>query len=128
MRRKNFTVASMFSLLALGCASKPDVQESDEFESARRRSSRPSVATDDKKMSMQMSIGYLDEGAVDAAMAPHLPAMIRCFDRAGEARRYLSGQVVLKIFARSNGSVSEVQVIKNELGNYPVESCLISVG
>ncbi len=128
MRRQKLTIASMGSLLVLACASKPEVQESDELESRGRRSARPSVAADDKRMSMQMSIGYLDENSVDEAMAPHLPAMIRCFDRAGDARRYLSGQVALRIFARSNGSVSDVQVVKNELGNYPVESCLIAVG
>jgi hypothetical protein len=128
MREQSFTAALMGSLLLLGCASKPEIQESDDFEQGRRRSTRPSVAGDDRRMSMQMSIGYLDENSVDAAMAPHLPAMIRCFERAGDARRYISGQVVLRIFARSNGSVSDVQVIRNELGNYPVESCLISVG
>jgi hypothetical protein len=130
MRGKSLTVASMCSLLVLGCASKPEVQDSDDLEPRTRskRSMRPSVAGDDKRMNMQMSIGYLDEGSVDAAMAPHLPAMIGCFERAGNARRYLSGQVVLKIFARSNGSVSDVQVIRNELGSYPVESCLIAVG
>jgi hypothetical protein len=130
MSGKSCTVASIFLLFALGCASRPEVQDSDDLDqaSSRRRATRPSAAADDKRMSMQMSIGYLDEGSVDAAMAPHLPAMIRCFDRAGNARRYLSGQVVLRIFARSNGSVSDVQVIKNELGNYPVERCLIAVG
>ncbi len=131
MRWQSFAVAGLCSLFVLGCASQPEIQESDddlEHPRARRRSTRPSVVADDRRMSMQMSIGYLDENAVDAAMAPHLPAMIRCFERAGDARRYLSGQVVLRIFARGNGSVSEVQVIRNELGNYPVESCLIAVG
>jgi hypothetical protein len=127
---QSFTVA-MCSLLVLGCASKPEIQDSDDIEHTRtrgKRSTRPSVAGDDRRMGMQVSIGYLDENAVDAAMAPHLPAMIRCFERAGAARRYLSGQVALRIFAQSNGSVSDVQVIRNELGNYPVESCLIGVG
>lgn len=130
MSRQNIALASMCSLFALGCASRPELQESDDLDEAqaRRRSTRSSVVGDDKRMGMQMSIGYLDENSVDAAMAPHVPAMIRCFDRAGEARRYLSGNVVLRIFARSNGSVSDVQVVRNELGNYPVESCLVSIG
>ncbi len=75
-----------------------------------------------------MSLGVLDERAVDTAMAPHLPAMVECFDRLGDARRYLSGQIVLRFVVEASGSVSDVHVIKNELGNHPVERCLIDVG
>jgi len=53
--------------------------------------------------------------------------MVDCFDRAGDARRYLSGQVVLRFVVEANGSVSDIHVIKNELGNYAVERCLIDV-
>ena len=93
-----------------------------------RTSSRAGVAGDDQGMDMQMSIGVLDERAVDRAMEPHVPAMVDCFERAGDARRYLSGQVVLRFVVEASGSVSDIHVIKNELGNYPVERCLIDVG
>jgi hypothetical protein len=83
---------------------------------------------DERAMGMDMSIGYLDEGSVDRAMAPHVPLMIQCFDLAGEARRYLSGQIVLRFVVRGTGSVSDVHVIKNRLGNYPVERCLVGAG
>ena len=133
MNGQTFAVVSVSFMLMLGCASKPEVQDSEDGERSRphsraKSSVRPVVASDDRRMSMQMSIGYLDERVVDGVMAPHLSSMIRCFDRAGEARRYLSGQVVLKFVIKGNGSISDVHVIKNELGNYPVESCLISVG
>ena len=95
---------------------------------SRGTSPRAAVADDDQSMGMQMSIGVLDERAVDRAMAPHVPAMVDCFERAGDARRYLSGQVVLRFVVEASGSVSDIHVIKNELGNYPVERCLIDAG
>ncbi len=86
------------------------------------------AASDDDGMGMQMSIGVLDERAVDRAMAPYQRAMIRCFDRAGDARKYLSGQVVLRFMVAASGSVSDVHIVKNELGNYAVERCLVATG
>lgn len=93
-----------------------------------RTSARAAVAGDDQGMDMQMSIGFLDERVVDRAMAPHVPAMVDCFERAGDARRYLSGRIVLRFVVEASGSVSDIHVIKNELGNYPVERCLVGAG
>ena len=79
-------------------------------------------------MDLQMSIGVLDERVVDRTMAPHVPALADCFERAGDARRYLSGRIVLRFVVEASGSVSDIHVIRNELGNYPVERCLIDAG
>jgi hypothetical protein len=76
-------------------------------------------------MGMEMSMGVLDERAVDRAIKPHERAMANCFSRAGDARKYLSGQVVMRFVVTGKGEVSEVQVIKNGLGCYQVESCLV---
>jgi TonB family protein len=86
------------------------------------------VAGDDAAMDMQMSIGFLDERMVDRAMKPYVPTMVDCFEHAGDARRYLSGRVVLRFVVEASGAVSDIHVIENELGNYPVERCLIDVG
>jgi len=122
----------VFVLCALGfaCASAPETRgsHSDKSRARQKTSTRSGVAGDDQAMDMQMSIGVLDERAVDRAMAPHVPAMVDCFERAGDARRYLSGRVVLRFVVEASGSVSNIHVIKNELGNYPVERCLIGVG
>ena len=86
------------------------------------------VSGDDNAMGMEMSMGVLDERAVDGAIKPHVRAMAACFSRAGDARKYLSGQVVMRFLVAGSGRVSDVQVIKNGLGNYPVENCLVGEG
>jgi len=115
-------------VLYFGCASEPETEGARLPNQSRGTSAGAEVAGDDGAMGMQMSIGVLDERVVDRAMAPHVPAMIDCFERAGDARRYLSGQVVLRFVVEASGSVSDIHVIKNELGNYPVERCLIDAG
>jgi hypothetical protein len=75
-----------------------------------------------------MSIGVLDERAVDRAIHPHLRALSDCFSKAGDARKYLSGQIVMRFVVMANGHVSDVQVIRNGLGNFPVENCLVDEG
>lgn len=74
---------------------------------------------------MEMSVGYLDEHSVDRAIRPHERSMAACFGRAGEAQKYLSGQIVMRFVVSATGETSDVQVIKNGLGSYPVESCLV---
>ena len=86
------------------------------------------VQGDDSAMGMEMSLGVLDERAVDRAIKPHERALSACFARAGDARKYLSGQIVMRFVITGSGEVSDVQVIKNGLGNYSVESCLVTVG
>jgi hypothetical protein len=128
MRGQTFVVACTLLALVAACASQPETREESPTRTRSKSSTRAAVKADDHAMAMDMSIGYLDERSVDAAMAPHVPAMIRCFDLAGDARRYLSGLVVLRFVVRGSGSVSDVHVIKNGLGNYPVERCLVGAG
>jgi hypothetical protein len=118
---------------ALGCASEPEVRPA---ETPRRQAKKAKhngwatggVAGDDKAMGMEMSVGYLDEYAVDHAIRPHERAMASCFSRAGDARKYLSGKIVMRFVVAASGEVADVQVIKNDLGSYPVESCLVLQG
>ena len=86
------------------------------------------VEGEDNAMSMSMSMGVLDERSVDRAIKPHERAMSNCFARAGDARKYLSGQVVMRFVVTGSGQVCDVQLIKNGLGNYAVESCLVAEG
>ena len=91
-------------------------------------SARAAVAGDDQAMDLQMSMGVLDQRAVERAMAPHVRAMVECFDRAKNERRYMSGQIILRFVVEASGSVSDIHVVKNELGNHRVERCLTSTG
>ena len=131
MRRDILLLAGLF--VALGCASAPEVRKSPgkDRHAKRARTSgwaAGDVSGDDKSMGMEMSIGVLDERAVDRAMKPHVPAMSACFSKAGDARKYLSGQIVMRFVITASGHVADVQVIKNGLGSYPVETCLVAEG
>jgi len=105
----------------LGCASQPEVRESRggqrQSKAKQRGWANGQVAGDDNGMGMEMSMGVLDERALSA-----------CFRQAGEARKYLSGTVVMRFMVLADGQVSDVQVVKNALGSYPVEQCLVSEG
>jgi len=117
--------------LAGGCATESEVRQADTTPRTQAKKSQHKgwatgeVAGDDRDMGMEMSVGYLDEHSVDRAIRPHERAMAACFTRAGQARQYLSGQIVMRFVVSATGATSDVQVIKNGLGSYPVESCLV---
>jgi len=124
-------LSALATTLLLGCASEPETRPtSDDERPVKKRGGwrKGHVVTEDNAMGMEMSIGVLDERAVDRAIKPHERALIRCFERAGDARQYLSGQVVMRFVVTATGEVSDVQLIRNALGSYPVESCLVMVG
>jgi hypothetical protein len=119
--------------LTMACASGPEIQDSHAKQRRAKRATRAGWASgqvggDDGAMRMEVSMGVLDERAVDRAIKPHERALSDCFARAGDARKYLSGQVVMRFVVTGSGQVSDVQVIKNALGSYPVESCLVTEG
>jgi hypothetical protein len=130
MRHKTLLASGLIAIFAMGCASEPEIRRD---RSAQKRAKRQKtsgwasgqVTGDDKSMGMEMSMGVLDEHAVDRAIKPHERAMARCFSNAGDARKYLSGQVVMRFMVSGTGEVTDVQLIKNGLGNYSVESCLV---
>ena len=133
MRLKFILSLGAVAALVVSCASGPEVQESQGKPRRAKKAKQSGWATgevqaDDNAMGMSMSMGVLDERAVDRAIKPHERALSNCFARAGDARKYLSGQIDMRFVVTGTGQVSDVQVIKNGLGNYPVESCLVAVG
>jgi hypothetical protein len=133
MRWHSLLLTGLFVFSALGCASEPEVRNSPDKDRHARRSRTSGWATgdvsgDDGSMGMEVSYGVLDERAVDRAIKPHVRAMSACFSRAGDARMYLSGQIVMRFVIAADGQVSDVQVIRNALGSFPVESCLVAEG
>jgi hypothetical protein len=134
MRRRIFLLVGLSATVALGCASEPEIRTSQEAPSRQHKKSKNTgwasgeVTSNDRDMGMEMSVGYLDEHSVDRAIRSHERAMAACFARAGEARTYLSGQIVMRFVVSASGETSDVQVIKNGLGSYPVESCLVLQG
>jgi hypothetical protein len=133
MKFNSLFASTLVAVLLAGCASEPEVRRS-ENNQRRAKRAKPTgwasgqVASDDKAMSMEMSMGVLDEHAVDRAIKAHERALASCFSNAGDARKYLSGQIVMRFVVAGTGHVSDVHVIKNGLGNYSVESCLVIEG
>jgi len=128
MRLQTLVVALLAVVVGIGCASQPEPKPNRNLDRASRSRDRLGsghVATEDQSMNMEMSIGVLDEHVVDRSIKPHERAMGRCFDKAGDARKYLSGQVVMRFFVGATGQVTSVNVVQNALGSYPVERCLI---
>jgi hypothetical protein len=131
--KRSLLVGFVLTAILAGCASEPEVRPPRKEQRHARRArtsgwSTGEVSGDDQSMGMEMSIGVLDERVVDRAMKPHIQALSACFSRAGEARKYLSGQVVMRFVVSATGDVSDVQVIRNGLGSFPVESCLVDHG
>ena len=76
MRQKCIVPLAVVAALLLGCASGPDVQDRT-ARPRRMKKAKPmgwaqgQVQGDDSAMGMEMSLGVLDERAVDRAIKPH---------------------------------------------------------
>lgn len=79
-------------------------------------------------MKIESEHGTLDQQEIDAVMDRHVRQLVACYERAGDARRYAAGDVVLRFLIAPTGAVNDVLVIENSLGNYPVERCLVVEG
>lgn len=76
------------------------------------------------EVSIAQEKGVLETTDVEDVLEQHVPAFTACYGRAGNAQRYVEGQVLLRIFVAGDGSVSDVHIVENSLGNYAIESCL----
>jgi TonB family protein len=82
----------------------------------------------DDGMVLENGKGTLEQRDVDAVLASHVKALVACYDQAGAARRYASGQVALRFYVTSEGTVSNVLVVESAVGNFAVERCLVDEG
>jgi len=82
----------------------------------------------DEEVKVAMDQGYMNQSDVNAVLETHTPTLIACYERAGDARKYASGEVELRFLVAASGKVNDVLVVRNQLGNYPVERCLVVEG
>jgi TonB family protein len=128
------------ALTAEGCASSSDGTSSvpgppaaskpKAFDHSWRPGAMPVKVGDetDDGMVLESGKGTLEQRDVDGALARHVKALVACYDQAGAARRYASGQVALRFFVTREGSVSNVLVVESAVGNFAVERCLVDEG
>src|SRR5687768_12256613 len=136
MRRSMVPMAVAAFALFAGCASESPQRKkeargpaSDRYDTSYRPGSTQIGGGEvNDGLEVEHTKGALEQRDVDRVLDRHVRSMSACYDRAGEAQRYASGDVLLRFFVSSAGEVSNVLVVESTLGNYPVERCLVVEG
>ncbi len=81
-----------------------------------------------REMGVQNEVGVYESADIEETLARHMEEVRGCLGRAGRARKYLSGKVVLRFMVNGEGRPQDVLVVATDLGNYDVERCLVDVG
>lgn len=120
-------------VLSAGCASDSSGRADGPDRPAKRR--RQVAKESDfesskgaREMAMDNEMGVYDVADIEETMAQHMDDVRGCYGRAGKARRYAGGKVLLRFHVAGDGKPQDVLVIENDLGNYDVERCLVEVG
>lgn len=71
--------------------------------------------------------GRMDTAAIAAGLEPHNQALIDCYLSKVESRRWLGGHVVLHWDIKKDGTITAVKLAESDLGNWPIEKCLLEV-
>jgi hypothetical protein len=82
----------------------------------------------DSAVGVQLDRGFLNQNDVNAVLEKYTPRLIECYERAGDARQYAAGEVKLRFMVAASGEVTDVLVVGNQLGSFPVERCLVVEG
>jgi hypothetical protein len=82
----------------------------------------------DDDVDLDFSQGYFNQGDVNEILEKHTTRLTSCYERAGGAAKFAGGVVKLRFLVGPDGVVHDVLVIDTEIGNYPVERCLVVEG
>ena len=82
----------------------------------------------DSAVGVELDRGFLNQNDVNAVLEKYTPQLIACYERAGDARQYAAGEVKLRFLVAASGEVTDVLVVGNQLGSFPVERCLVVEG
>jgi hypothetical protein len=148
MQHQMFGLAGLGLVAALGCATASETSSGSEpaslasSEGGPREIGKPkeepyrpgevklpSLGDEpDSAVGVELERGFLNQNEVNAVLEKHTATLISCYERAGEARRYAAGTVKLRFLVAASGEVTDVLVVGSQLGNYPVERCLVVEG
>jgi len=129
-------VALLASTWTAGCGSSSKAKKDDDSSSlggTRHESFRPGsrkVGDDDEaeskdSMSLMQEQGVLESEDVETVLERNFRKFTRCYERAGDAQRYVEGKVLLRFLISAEGAVTDVQFVENDLGNFAIERCLV---
>ncbi len=79
-------------------------------------------------MKVDNEMGVLETADVEDTLQARFDDVRACYERAGKAREYAGGRVVLHFLVDGTGHAEDVWVVESSLGNYDVERCLVEVG
>lgn len=80
-----------------------------------------------KSMGLQNEIGVYDSSDVEQVINEQFAEIRGCYNKAGHARRYVGGKLLIRFEVDGTGKPTDVLMIENALGNYEVERCLFRV-
>jgi hypothetical protein len=79
-------------------------------------------------MKVDSELGVMDTADVEDTLQARFDDVRACYERAGKAREYAGGRVVLHFLVDGTGHAEDVWVVESTLGNFEVERCLVGVG
>jgi TonB family protein len=94
---------------------------------APKKRARP-AADIDPSMNVDNEMGVLETADVEDTLQARFDDVRACYERAGKARDYAGGRVLLHFLVDGKGHAEDVWVVESSLGNYDVERCLVEVG
>lgn len=96
------------------------------YQPGSRRLGEDDESQDDTDgMRVDVEQGTLDQFEVEETLRRNFSNLTGCYRRAGDAQRYVGGQITLRFLVEPDGTVSDVLVIENQVGSYPIERCLV---
>jgi hypothetical protein len=118
------------AVLVVSCASAPEPKpdEGGKLDPSWRPGGTRIPGGEDDGMAIEVSKGALDQRDVDRVLAKRVGSLTPCYEQAGPAQKFASGDVRLRFFVTSSGDVSNVLVVSSAIGNFDVERCLIIEG
>ncbi len=69
----------------------------------------------------------MDTKVIQAGVAPHVEALGACYTTNLKRRRWLGGHLVIHWDIQSDGTVTAVRLAESDLGNWPIERCVLEV-
>ena len=79
-------------------------------------------------MKVDNEMGVLETADVEDTLQARFDDVRACYERAGKAREYAGGRVLLHFLVDGTGHAEDVWVVESSLGNYDVERCLVEFG
>jgi len=127
------TLTGAFTLT--GCATDDEAARAAAEQERLAQAARPEApkrkrptADIDPSMHLDNEMGVLETADVEDTLQARFDDVRACYERAGKARDYAGGRVMLHFLVDGTGHAEDVWVVESSLGNYDVERCLVGVG